>query len=476
MFTRQIRAVRPRGIVVRGGWALRAVGGLIFAAVAASLTLGAVAQARLHAAKPHASKPRAVKGGPSRKRARRRSSIFRAPILRARDEVLEWTRMGRSSTYKLLIRAPGRREIVRVTGHTYRPAAIAGARVYFRVKAMARETTWSNPAAISYPRGDGEPLERPYGAEQSRQEGGTGQVKYRLDAASFFNPFAGAPYAPWVRAHVDLIKGYPAFADTFPGLFGLPVIGYHDPATEGQAPLGANEVEAYVAKVQRDVAHGYAGVFIDDANWSSPFPPSPGPPVNLAHLIEAVRVAAPHALIEVNSQFHDIWPLIQGGNPELARVLSDIDEVCVEYGVGPTSGINTPGEYAEFMRYADTLHSKGIGLTLTGDREHVDVPTMEYNLATYFLINDGRDHVNGTEQTPEHWWSGFNVNLGNALGRRDRLPSGLWIRKFTGGAVYTLEPGAATQTVNLGKTMHSAQWGSVSSITLSGGQGAVLTR
>jgi len=32
---------------------------------------------------------------------------------------------------------------------------------------------------------------------------------------------------------------------------------------------------------------GYAGVFVDDANWS--FTPSPGPESHLANLLEAIR-------------------------------------------------------------------------------------------------------------------------------------------------------------------------------------------
>jgi hypothetical protein len=448
------------------------LGGVLFAAVAASLTLGAVAQARSHSAKPRGAKPRTVKRA-SKHRAVPRSAALAAPVLRVKGQMLEWTRVGKNNKYKLLIRAPGRRRIVIVTGRSYRPPAVAGARVYFRVRALAHQSPWSNSAMINY--GAGEPVERPHEPIPLHPEAGSGQVKYRLDAASFFDPFAAAGYVPWVRGHVAMIKGYPPFADTFQGLFGLPVIAYHDPATEGLAPLGATQVEAYVAKVRRDVAHGYAGVFIDDANWSPGYQPSPGPPANLAHLIEAVHAADPQGLIEMNSHFRDIWTLMKAGNPEVTRVLPDIGAMCVEYGVGPTSGITGADDYAEFMQYADTLHGKGIALTLTGDRLHRDVPTMEFNLATYFLINNGRDYVNATEQTPASFWNGFEVNLGNALGPRERLPSGLWTRKFSGGVVYALEPGAATQTVNLGKTMQSAQWGRVTSLTLSSGQGAVLT-
>jgi hypothetical protein len=219
---------------------------------------------------------------------------------------------------------------------------------------------------------------------------------------------------------------------------------------------------------------GYAGVFIDDANWSPGFQPSPGPRANLANLIAAIRAAEPRAVIELNSQFRDIWPLMRAGDADVARALQDVNMICKEFGVGPSAGIQSAQGYAEFVQFADALHAKRIALTMTGDRHHNDVPTMEYNLATYFLINNGSDYVTGTAQTPEQWWSGFDVNLGNSLGPRERLASGVWTRRFSAGTVYAVEPQAPAQTIELGKTMHSAQWGDVSSLTLGPGQGAVL--
>src|SRR5439155_26615013 len=139
---------------------------------------------------------------------------------------------------------------------------------------------------------------------------------------------------------------------------GLPLVGYHDPATEGQAPLGPGEVATYVAEVRRDVQAGYSGVFIDDANWSAGFNPSPGPRANLANLIEAIRAAEPSALIEINSHFPDIWPLMRAGDPDVARALRDVTAVCVEFGVGPTSGIHTAQKYDEFIEYAAVLHAQ----------------------------------------------------------------------------------------------------------------------
>jgi hypothetical protein len=394
----------------------------------------------------------------------------RAPILRAHGTALEWTRAGRRNRYKLSISAPDQRGTVMVIGRRFTPPAHPGVRVTYRVKAAFNESAWSNVASITYPVGPQEQKRRREGPSGQAQ----GRVKYRLDAASYFDRFAQPQFASWARARISLIKGYPPFGDVYVSLFGLPVIGYHDPATGGQAPLARGGIEDYVGKVRRDMRHGYAGVFIDDANWSAGFTPSPGPRASLANLIEAIRAAAPDALIEINSHYPDIWPLMRSGDPDVARALREVNTVFMEFGVGPTSGIDSGQDYGEFMQYADALHAKGIALTLAGDRRSNDVPTMEYNLATYFLVNNRGDYVNGIGQAPGGWWSGFDVNLGTALGPRERLPDGVWTRRFSAGVVYAVEPKAGTQTIGLGRTMHSAEWGDVRSLTLAAGQGAVL--
>ena len=147
-----------------------------------------------------------------------------------------------------------------------------------------------------------------------------------------------------------------------------------------------------------------------------------------------------------------------------------------EFGVGPTSGIDTRAEYAEFFNYVEYLHARGIALMLCTDPNAGGVPGWDYNIATYFLFDDGDDYINGVEQTPGNWWPGYDVNLGDALGPRERSASGLWTRRFTRGVAYTVEPGGATQTIRLGKLMHSAEWGDVESVTLKERQGAVLEK
>jgi hypothetical protein len=415
----------------------------------------------------------------------------RAPILRVHGQTLKWTAIERHSSYVLQTTVAGQRTTTRVSGLSVKPPAIPGRTATYRVRAAGQPDAWSNRASIRYrrsrtdrpppeekPPAEEPPKEEPPKEEppkeEPRPEESVGRPKFRLDAASYFDPFATAQYAPWVKARISLIKGYPPFSDSFLSLFGLPVIGYHDPATEGQAPLNASNIETVVAEVRRDMNAGYAGVFLDDANWSPGFSPSPGSPAALAKLLLAIRAAAPKALIEMNSQFHDIWPLIKANDPNVDRALETVNLITKEFGVGPSAGISSAADYAEFFEYIDRLHAKGIHLVMTGDRNSTGVSTLEYNLATYLLGNDGGDYINGTEQTPRNWWTGFDAHLGEARTGRERSSSGLWTRAFAGGVVYTVEPGASTQTIKLSKPMHSAEWGTVESVTLSAGQGAVL--
>ena len=224
----------------------------------------------------------------------------------------------------------------------------------------------------------------------------------------------------------------------------------------------------------------YAGPFVDDVNWSVGF--RDGTQLKtlepekheLADLVEACRAGQPGAVVEINSQYHDIWPLMKAHDPDVERALRDVNLVTKEFGVGPTAGINTGKDYGEFIEYVDALHAKGIHVTLGGDYHNNNVPTMEYNLATYFLVNDGGDYVSGTRQVPGNFWAGFEVDLGEALGPRERSGNGLWSRRFVGGLVYTLEPGAPTETIALPTPMTTVSGQTVTSITLAPSQGAVL--
>ncbi len=76
--------------------------------------------------------------------------------------------------------------------------------------------------------------------------------------------------------------------------------------------------------------------------------------------------------------------------------------------------------------------------------------------------------------TPEHWWNGLEVNLGEATSPRMRSPAGLWTRCFPTESSSQLEPGAATQTIVLPNPMKTVLGETVSSVTLAASHGAIL--
>ena len=62
----------------------------------------------------------------------------RSPALRAHGEVLEWTRAGRHNKYRLVMKirgrhVRGRRTVITVVGHSFKPPVVPGATVVYRV-------------------------------------------------------------------------------------------------------------------------------------------------------------------------------------------------------------------------------------------------------------------------------------------------------------------------------------------------------
>jgi hypothetical protein len=101
---------------------------------------------------------------------------------------------------------------------------------------------------------------------------------------------------------------------------------------------------------------------------------------------------------------------------------------------------------------------------------------MEYNLAGYLLINTGKDYVNTTGgNNPTTWWTAYDIELGNATGARYQW-NGVWRRDFDNGFVLLNEPGATAKTLNLGGSFKNTSGATVSSVTLSATQGAVLQK
>jgi hypothetical protein len=254
----------------------------------------------------------------------------------------------------------------------------------------------------------------------------------------------------------------------------------------------------WIARAKAILAHGYRGVYVDDVDmWANtgnakgekatPVSGVTGQPISneawqryLATFMRELREALPgYEIVHNNVWYAGAASGNRGTTSPLVREeVAQAGVLNIERGAydsGLTGGTG-PWSLANLLSYVDELHALGRAVMLSG--KSTEPAAMEYNLAAYFLISTGRDYVRdgGASQNVKSFWPGWSVNLGEASGPRERAGTGLWTRRFSAGVVYLLEPGAATQTINLPATMRSATLGSVSSITLSARRAAVLVR
>jgi Hypothetical glycosyl hydrolase family 15 len=250
----------------------------------------------------------------------------------------------------------------------------------------------------------------------------------------------------------------------------------------------------YISQAKAKIALGYKGIFIDDvdmdinvANGSgqrvAPIDPRTGQSMTdeawkayFAEFMEQVRSALPGVEITHNAVWFAGGGQHDASNPSIAREVRAADYVNMERGFndsGLTGGTGIWSVYA-LMRYVDKVHSYGAHVVLQSGTG--DLTAAEYNLAGYFLVNDGSDLVStAVGSLPGQWWSGYDTDLGDATSGR-YLWNGVWRRDFTGGFVLLNEPGASTKTLNLGGTFTTTSGQQVSSVTLGAAKGALLRR
>jgi hypothetical protein len=283
----------------------------------------------------------------------------------------------------------------------------------------------------------------------------------------------------------------------------VPVIDYEDAYTKykaGGINTKANS-EAFEHLIEEDITKGYAGTMMDDWNWESTTSTNvPGTEENLRLLTEGVRKKAGTAgIIEANPQFQDIRkampvqakPLYQEAKPwpdaNVKTALEQIDSVDKEFGMGPTSGINSSAEFENYLTYVELLHSVGDQIHVSGSSNSTGTAAWEYSLATSFLTTEqakqkvGRTPLGGDlynsltgkpepetqNGEPESWWAGNNIGAGSnapnkgvevpSLGEatqtfrqaREGLKEGVYTRTFEHGIVYVIAPGTPSRKVTL---------------------------
>lgn len=250
----------------------------------------------------------------------------------------------------------------------------------------------------------------------------------------------------------------------------------------------------FLAVVADYVGRGYSGIMIDDVNMLWRFSDRDGStvrPMNprtaeeltlpewqaaVAHLVERVRQEFPGIDIMHNSVWYAALPSTV--NPEIDRQIAAADFIMMERGATDAGLVGGNGRfsYALWMEYIDRVHELGTNVLLL-DQSAKTVAEQTFNLASGLLVSNGMDLVS-TQQyeviSPRSIWSGFDTDLGDALGPRERDGS-LWRRDFTGGLVIVNEPGFADHLVELGGEFRRLDGSVVERVLLSPREAVVLT-
>lgn len=158
-------------------------------------------------------------------------------------------------------------------------------------------------------------------------------------------------------------------------------------------------------------------------------------------------------------------------DPNVAQEVQAANYINLERGYDDTglSGDGTFWSVQNFMAYIDAVHGKGANVVL----EQYGSDGTEYALAGYLLTGSGSDLFADDAMTPNNWWSGYDIDLGNASAGRYTW-NGLMRRDFANGIVLLNAPGQATVTANLGGVMTNLAGEQVSSVTLAAYRGMVL--
>jgi hypothetical protein len=246
----------------------------------------------------------------------------------------------------------------------------------------------------------------------------------------------------------------------------------------------------WIENAQTMMAKGYRGLFVDDVNMDlkvgngqeehvAPIDPSTGQPMTeeawrsyMATFMQEIRAALPSSEIVHNV----IWFAANHAGTANASIRSEISSanyIFLERGVNDSGLTGGTGSWSvnALLSYVDEVHALGRGIVLDGTAS--DPQGLQYNLASYFLVSTGNDAVSGGGQTPENWWAGWSVNLGEPLGARYSW-NNLLRRDFTGGMSLVNPPGSSTRTISLPSPMQAVDGSMVTTVTLPAASGVIL--
>jgi hypothetical protein len=189
----------------------------------------------------------------------------------------------------------------------------------------------------------------------------------------------------------------------------------------------------------------------------------------MAEFTEQIRRAFPaHEIVH-----NPVW-FFGHDDPFIERQVRSADYINIERAVNDPNLAGGNGEFGfdRLIAHIDWLHEQGKGVVFdTG----ADTPkAREYGLATYFLVDAGRDSLgNSPGGTPDDWWRGYDRSLGPPLGPRYAW-SGVLRRDYERGLVLVNPPDSAPQTLRLDRPVQESSCASPIHVTLGPAEGAVL--
>lgn len=235
----------------------------------------------------------------------------------------------------------------------------------------------------------------------------------------------------------------------------------------------------------------YKGIFVDDVNLDIsrlsdgngntviPVDPATGQPMTseawmsyFADYMAQVRAAFPGVEIVHNSLWYLDWT-----DSNVQREIRAADWINLERGVNDPGLTGGTGYWSlnRLLSFIDAVHANGKNVILDGEMPASDSDAArEYSVACYLLVSTGNDLVGDSSQTPSYWWNGFTPDLGAASGSRYTW-NNLLRRDFAGGFALVNPPQSSTVTVTLPGSFVRVDGSVVTSVTLNGAQGAILS-
>jgi hypothetical protein len=244
----------------------------------------------------------------------------------------------------------------------------------------------------------------------------------------------------------------------------------------------------WISDAARKLRAGYRGLYVDDASLAmftsdangelrQPMDPRTGAPMRtqdwrryVVEFLEQIRRSFPDAEIVHNAN----WWVAPLSDPLHRRQVQAADWIVIEHAFseGGLTGGDGPLSFHAYLRHMDLVHRMGRRLVLDGSGDTPE--SRELLLAGYLMANDGGDLLSSWERTePDDLWKGFRLNLGRALGPRERW-RGVWRRDFASGTALLSDPGTSPRSLPIrGRRISGAE---VTSVVLGDREGAVILR